>query len=157
MKGAYLGSEGLYCPCTFTHQCWVQAPRWTYMWGAWEGAWSLVTALDLHSHLPAEPSDHYGCWPGLGSYVPPFCFSFSSRDPQSLDPPEVSNAKLQYAGWGPKGQQLVSNMGLLATCSLGVGFTHLGPAPGHVNRTEMECVRTLYVWGSREAPSLGWA
>lgn len=22
-------------------------------------------------------------------------------------PPEVSNAKLQYAGWGPKGQQLV--------------------------------------------------
>ncbi|XP_073892540.1 A-type potassium channel modulatory protein DPP6 isoform X6 [Macaca fascicularis] len=28
-------------------------------------------------------------------------------DPQSLDPPEVSNAKLQYAGWGPKGQQLI--------------------------------------------------
>uniref|UniRef100_G1Q0Z2 Dipeptidylpeptidase IV N-terminal domain-containing protein n=1 Tax=Myotis lucifugus TaxID=59463 RepID=G1Q0Z2_MYOLU len=28
-------------------------------------------------------------------------------DPQSLDPPEVSDAKLQYAGWGPKGQQLV--------------------------------------------------
>ncbi|XP_038174649.1 dipeptidyl aminopeptidase-like protein 6 isoform X1 [Arvicola amphibius] len=27
--------------------------------------------------------------------------------PQSLDPPEVSNAKLQYAGWGPKGQQLI--------------------------------------------------
>lgn len=33
---------------------------------------------------------------------------FFFRDPQSLDPPEVSNAKLQYAGWGPKGQQLVS-------------------------------------------------
>uniref|UniRef100_A0A8D1QUT1 A-type potassium channel modulatory protein DPP6 n=1 Tax=Sus scrofa TaxID=9823 RepID=A0A8D1QUT1_PIG len=28
-------------------------------------------------------------------------------DPQSLDPPEVSNAELQYAGWGPKGQQLI--------------------------------------------------
>ncbi|PNJ31191.1 DPP6 isoform 7 [Pongo abelii] len=28
-------------------------------------------------------------------------------DPQSLDPPEVNNAKLQYAGWGPKGQQLI--------------------------------------------------
>ncbi|XP_010189403.1 PREDICTED: dipeptidyl aminopeptidase-like protein 6 [Mesitornis unicolor] len=28
-------------------------------------------------------------------------------DPQNLFPPEVSNAKLQYAGWGPKGQQLV--------------------------------------------------
>uniref|UniRef100_A0A8C3TAU6 A-type potassium channel modulatory protein DPP6 n=1 Tax=Chelydra serpentina TaxID=8475 RepID=A0A8C3TAU6_CHESE len=28
-------------------------------------------------------------------------------DPQSLYPPEVSNAKLQYAGWGPKGQQLI--------------------------------------------------
>ncbi|XP_070279691.1 A-type potassium channel modulatory protein DPP6 isoform X1 [Myotis yumanensis] len=28
-------------------------------------------------------------------------------DPQSLDPPEVSDAKLQYAGWGPKGQQLI--------------------------------------------------
>ncbi|XP_017375265.1 dipeptidyl aminopeptidase-like protein 6 isoform X2 [Cebus imitator] len=28
-------------------------------------------------------------------------------DPQSLDPPEVTNAKLQYAGWGPKGQQLI--------------------------------------------------
>ncbi|KAM5303020.1 A-type potassium channel modulatory protein DPP6 isoform 4-T4 [Glossophaga mutica] len=28
-------------------------------------------------------------------------------DPQSLDPPEVSNARLQYAGWGPKGQQLI--------------------------------------------------
>lgn len=35
-------------------------------------------------------------------------YFFSFRDPQSLDPPEVSNAKLQYAGWGPKGQQLVS-------------------------------------------------
>ncbi|OBS83255.1 hypothetical protein A6R68_22751, partial [Neotoma lepida] len=34
-------------------------------------------------------------------------------DPQSLDPPEVSNAKLQYAGWGPKGQQLVN----IAPCS----------------------------------------
>lgn len=33
-------------------------------------------------------------------------FSFC-RDPQNLYPPEVSNAKLQYAGWGPKGQQLV--------------------------------------------------
>lgn len=33
-------------------------------------------------------------------------FSFR-RDPQNLYPPEVSNAKLQYAGWGPKGQQLV--------------------------------------------------
>lgn len=33
-------------------------------------------------------------------------FSFH-RDPQNLYPPEVSNAKLQYAGWGPKGQQLV--------------------------------------------------
>ncbi|XP_023392499.1 dipeptidyl aminopeptidase-like protein 6 [Pteropus vampyrus] len=31
----------------------------------------------------------------------------AKRDPQSLDPPEVSNAKLQYAGWGPKGQQLI--------------------------------------------------
>ncbi|NWR54750.1 DPP6 protein, partial [Bucorvus abyssinicus] len=29
------------------------------------------------------------------------------RDPQNLYPPEVSNAKLQYAGWGPKGQQLI--------------------------------------------------
>ncbi|XP_041899253.1 dipeptidyl aminopeptidase-like protein 6 isoform X3 [Corvus kubaryi] len=28
-------------------------------------------------------------------------------DPQNLYPPEVSNAKLQYAGWGPKGQQLI--------------------------------------------------
>ncbi|CAK6434196.1 unnamed protein product [Pipistrellus nathusii] len=28
-------------------------------------------------------------------------------DPQRLDPPEVSDAKLQYAGWGPKGQQLI--------------------------------------------------
>uniref|UniRef100_A0A8D0NE58 A-type potassium channel modulatory protein DPP6 n=1 Tax=Sus scrofa TaxID=9823 RepID=A0A8D0NE58_PIG len=35
------------------------------------------------------------------------CFIFPSRDPQSLDPPEVSNAELQYAGWGPKGQQLI--------------------------------------------------
>ncbi|XP_038611526.1 dipeptidyl aminopeptidase-like protein 6 isoform X2 [Tachyglossus aculeatus] len=26
---------------------------------------------------------------------------------QNLYPPEVSNAKLQYAGWGPKGQQLI--------------------------------------------------
>uniref|UniRef100_A0A8C3BD58 A-type potassium channel modulatory protein DPP6 n=1 Tax=Cairina moschata TaxID=8855 RepID=A0A8C3BD58_CAIMO len=33
-------------------------------------------------------------------------FSFC-RDPQNLYPPEVSNAKLQYAGWGPKGQQLI--------------------------------------------------
>uniref|UniRef100_A0A8C0UEV1 A-type potassium channel modulatory protein DPP6 n=1 Tax=Cyanistes caeruleus TaxID=156563 RepID=A0A8C0UEV1_CYACU len=29
------------------------------------------------------------------------------EDPQNLYPPEVSNAKLQYAGWGPKGQQLI--------------------------------------------------
>ncbi|KAI1242580.1 hypothetical protein IHE44_0000112 [Lamprotornis superbus] len=29
-----------------------------------------------------------------------------TMDPQNLYPPEVSNAKLQYAGWGPKGQQL---------------------------------------------------
>ncbi|ETE67233.1 hypothetical protein L345_06981, partial [Ophiophagus hannah] len=28
-------------------------------------------------------------------------------EPQNLYPPEVSNAKLQYAGWGPKGQQLI--------------------------------------------------
>lgn len=35
-------------------------------------------------------------------------FVLFSRDPQRLDPPEVSDAKLQYAGWGPKGQQLVS-------------------------------------------------
>uniref|UniRef100_A0A8D0L245 A-type potassium channel modulatory protein DPP6 n=1 Tax=Sphenodon punctatus TaxID=8508 RepID=A0A8D0L245_SPHPU len=28
-------------------------------------------------------------------------------DPQDLYPPEVSNTKLQYAGWGPKGQQLI--------------------------------------------------
>lgn len=41
-----------------------------------------------------------------------FCLSVCFlRDPQSLDPPEVSNAKLQYAGWGPKGQQLVSKPG----------------------------------------------
>lgn len=43
---------------------------------------------------------------GLIDYFSVYLFSF--RDPQSLDPPEVSNAKLQYAGWGPKGQQLVS-------------------------------------------------
>uniref|UniRef100_A0A8C6QFP5 A-type potassium channel modulatory protein DPP6 n=1 Tax=Nannospalax galili TaxID=1026970 RepID=A0A8C6QFP5_NANGA len=37
-----------------------------------------------------------------------FCLSICFlRDPQSLDPPEVSNARLQYAGWGPKGQQLI--------------------------------------------------
>ncbi|XP_078234637.1 A-type potassium channel modulatory protein DPP6 isoform X2 [Pogona vitticeps] len=28
-------------------------------------------------------------------------------EPQNLYPPEVSNSKLQYAGWGPKGQQLL--------------------------------------------------
>ncbi|XP_042331396.1 dipeptidyl aminopeptidase-like protein 6 isoform X1 [Sceloporus undulatus] len=28
-------------------------------------------------------------------------------EPQNLYPPEVSNTKLQYAGWGPKGQQLI--------------------------------------------------
>ncbi|XP_061443117.1 dipeptidyl aminopeptidase-like protein 6 isoform X8 [Rhineura floridana] len=28
-------------------------------------------------------------------------------EPQNLYPPEVSNTKLQYAGWGPNGQQLV--------------------------------------------------
>ncbi|KAG8506134.1 hypothetical protein J0S82_020786 [Galemys pyrenaicus] len=39
--------------------------------------------------------------------VPPSVLT-EAWDPQSLDPPEVSNAKLQYAGWGPKGQQLVS-------------------------------------------------
>lgn len=44
-----------------------------------------------------------------------FCLSVCFlRDPQSLDPPEVSNAKLQYAGWGPKGQQLVSKPGSAA-------------------------------------------
>uniref|UniRef100_A0A452QDP5 A-type potassium channel modulatory protein DPP6 n=1 Tax=Ursus americanus TaxID=9643 RepID=A0A452QDP5_URSAM len=41
----------------------------------------------------------------LIDYLSIYLFSF--RDPQSLDPPEVSNAKLQYAGWGPKGQQLI--------------------------------------------------
>ncbi|XP_066483126.1 dipeptidyl aminopeptidase-like protein 6 isoform X2 [Tiliqua scincoides] len=30
-----------------------------------------------------------------------------SGEPQNLYPPEVSNTKLQYAGWGPKGQQLI--------------------------------------------------
>uniref|UniRef100_A0A4X2KND8 A-type potassium channel modulatory protein DPP6 n=1 Tax=Vombatus ursinus TaxID=29139 RepID=A0A4X2KND8_VOMUR len=40
-------------------------------------------------------------------YPTDFLHVFLFRDPQSLDPPEVSNAKLQYAGWGPKGQQLI--------------------------------------------------
>lgn len=30
-----------------------------------------------------------------------------SRETWNLNPPEVRNAQLQYAGWGPRGQQLV--------------------------------------------------
>ncbi|XP_039204575.1 dipeptidyl aminopeptidase-like protein 6 isoform X7 [Crotalus tigris] len=55
---------------------------------------------------------------GLFAYdiVPMYRYSYTAfyvlrklpnGDPQNLYPPEVSNAKLQYAGWGPKGQQLI--------------------------------------------------
>ncbi|XP_026541592.1 dipeptidyl aminopeptidase-like protein 6 [Notechis scutatus] len=55
---------------------------------------------------------------GLFAYdiVPIYRYSYTAfyvlrklpnGEPQNLYPPEVSNAKLQYAGWGPKGQQLI--------------------------------------------------
>uniref|UniRef100_A0A8C6Y7T3 A-type potassium channel modulatory protein DPP6 n=1 Tax=Naja naja TaxID=35670 RepID=A0A8C6Y7T3_NAJNA len=55
---------------------------------------------------------------GLFAYdiVPMYRYSYTAfyvlrklpnGEPQNLYPPEVSNAKLQYAGWGPKGQQLI--------------------------------------------------
>lgn len=33
--------------------------------------------------------------------------SHPPRETWNLNPPEVRNAQLQYAGWGPQGQQLV--------------------------------------------------
>lgn len=36
------------------------------------------------------------------------CLSVLHRETWNLNPPEVRNAQLQYAGWGPQGQQLVS-------------------------------------------------
>lgn len=33
--------------------------------------------------------------------------SVHTRETWNLNPPEVRNAQLQYAGWGPQGQQLV--------------------------------------------------
>uniref|UniRef100_A0A4W5KW94 Dipeptidyl-peptidase 6b n=1 Tax=Hucho hucho TaxID=62062 RepID=A0A4W5KW94_9TELE len=35
------------------------------------------------------------------------CVLYLHRETWSLNPPEVRNAALQYAGWGPKGQQLI--------------------------------------------------
>uniref|UniRef100_A0A667ZCU6 Dipeptidyl-peptidase 6b n=1 Tax=Myripristis murdjan TaxID=586833 RepID=A0A667ZCU6_9TELE len=35
------------------------------------------------------------------------CFPHSHRETWSLNPPEVHNAVLQFAGWGPQGQQLI--------------------------------------------------
>lgn len=36
-----------------------------------------------------------------------FPLSVHPRETWNLNPPEVRNAQLQYAGWGPQGQQLV--------------------------------------------------
>ncbi len=36
-----------------------------------------------------------------------FLLSVHPRETWNLNPPEVRNAQLQYAGWGPQGQQLV--------------------------------------------------
>lgn len=38
-----------------------------------------------------------------------FPLSVLRRETWNLNPPEVRNAQLQYAGWGPQGQQLVRN------------------------------------------------
>lgn len=38
-----------------------------------------------------------------------FPLSVLHRETWNLNPPEVRNAQLQYAGWGPQGQQLVRN------------------------------------------------
>uniref|UniRef100_A0A674BAU4 Dipeptidyl-peptidase 6b n=1 Tax=Salmo trutta TaxID=8032 RepID=A0A674BAU4_SALTR len=41
------------------------------------------------------------------NHTSPFCVLYLHRETWSLNPPEVRNALLQYAGWGVKGQQLI--------------------------------------------------
>uniref|UniRef100_A0A452ULM1 A-type potassium channel modulatory protein DPP6 n=1 Tax=Ursus maritimus TaxID=29073 RepID=A0A452ULM1_URSMA len=70
----------------------------------------LFSQMRIHAYFLISPSYRTFLFPTilidwLIDYLSIYLFSF--RDPQSLDPPEVSNAKLQYAGWGPKGQQLI--------------------------------------------------
>uniref|UniRef100_A0A8D3CFZ3 A-type potassium channel modulatory protein DPP6 n=1 Tax=Scophthalmus maximus TaxID=52904 RepID=A0A8D3CFZ3_SCOMX len=43
----------------------------------------------------------------LAYNVAPVSFSFVCLETWNLNPPEVRNAQLQYAGWGPQGQQLI--------------------------------------------------
>lgn len=48
-----------------------------------------------------------------------------SRETWNLNPPEVRNAQLQFAGWGPRGQQLVSSAHLVTaeSCFSRMGWT----------------------------------
>uniref|UniRef100_A0A665X3X6 A-type potassium channel modulatory protein DPP6 n=1 Tax=Echeneis naucrates TaxID=173247 RepID=A0A665X3X6_ECHNA len=43
----------------------------------------------------------------LAYNVAPVSFPFVCLETWNLNPPEVRNAQLQYAGWGPQGQQLI--------------------------------------------------
>ncbi|XP_053073804.1 dipeptidyl aminopeptidase-like protein 6 isoform X2 [Acinonyx jubatus] len=86
-------------------------PQHQRMWPPSGVCWDQVASQPLPNILPAvEPL--FPVWPK--NLPDPTLFlgirpshQSTARDPQSLDPPEVSNAKLQYAGWGPKGQQLI--------------------------------------------------
>uniref|UniRef100_A0A7N5ZQR2 A-type potassium channel modulatory protein DPP6 n=1 Tax=Anabas testudineus TaxID=64144 RepID=A0A7N5ZQR2_ANATE len=49
----------------------------------------------------------YNVAPVSFSFVSLFPLSVHPRETWNLNPPEVRNAQLQYAGWGPQGQQLI--------------------------------------------------
>uniref|UniRef100_A0AAZ3R292 Dipeptidyl-peptidase 6b n=1 Tax=Oncorhynchus tshawytscha TaxID=74940 RepID=A0AAZ3R292_ONCTS len=58
----------------------------------------LEHVLLAYNVAPVSRKDHTSPFP--------FCVLYLHRETWSLNPPEVRNSLLQYAGWGPKGQQL---------------------------------------------------
>uniref|UniRef100_A0A7N6BPN8 A-type potassium channel modulatory protein DPP6 n=1 Tax=Anabas testudineus TaxID=64144 RepID=A0A7N6BPN8_ANATE len=68
---------------------------------------SLIIFSYCHSHGKLEADSHSVCVCLHFYLIALFPLSVHPRETWNLNPPEVRNAQLQYAGWGPQGQQLI--------------------------------------------------
>lgn len=73
-------------------------------------AYNEGTSLKTHSRLPWPDCTFILTYKVCIVHVVDKCNVCLHRETWPLNPPEVTDAVLQFAGWGPQGQQLVSRL-----------------------------------------------